>query len=156
MAGWVGLHGYYGFPHRGRPAGHAAETAFGRDSGGRKLSMSETSIAQTEADALIAMPKVKVNDNSWSLPITGGGVVIPLVSSNKRENFSLDISRGRVDLLKGKYQNRARQNIVLVRLDYGGAPHRNPDDQEISCPHLHIYREGFGDKWATLVPAEHF
>lgn len=118
--------------------------------------MSEASIAQAEADALIAMPKVKVNDDSWSLPITGGGIVIPLVSSNKRENFCLDISRGRVDLLKGKYQNRARQNIILVRLDYGSKPHRNPDDQEISCPHLHIYREEFGDKWATPVPAGNF
>lgn len=53
-------------------------------------------------------------------------------------------------------QNRGRQVVVLVRLDLGGAPHRNPDDTEVPAPHLHIYREGYGDKWAIAVPAEHF
>lgn len=43
-----------------------------------------------------------------------------------------------------------------MRLDFGGAPHRNPDDQEIGSPHLHLYREGYGDKWAFPVPIEHF
>jgi len=26
--------------------------------------------------------------------------------------------------------------------------HRNPDNTEVACPHLHVYREGYGDKWA--------
>jgi len=43
-----------------------------------------------------------------------------------------------------------------MRLDIGGAPHRNPDGEEIPCPHLHIYREGFGDKWAVLAPEAHY
>jgi hypothetical protein len=38
----------------------------------------------------------------------------------------------------------------------GGAPHRNPDDEEIGVPHLHLYREGFGDKWAVPLPADRF
>lgn len=42
--------------------------------------------------------------------------------------------------------------VTLVRLDFGGAPHRNPDDVEVSSPHLHVYREGFGDKWAIPLP----
>jgi hypothetical protein len=33
---------------------------------------------------------------------------------------------------------------------------RNPDDGEIPCPHLHLYREGNGDRWATPLPAERF
>jgi hypothetical protein len=37
-----------------------------------------------------------------------------------------------------------------------GAPHRNPDDEEIPCPHLHLYREGYGDRWAMALPAERF
>jgi hypothetical protein len=78
------------------------------------------------------------------------------VSVDKREHFLLDVSRGRIDLLKGKYQKRGRHVIVLVRLDFGGAPHRNPDGQEIACPHLHLYRQGFGDKWAAAVPQERF
>lgn len=118
--------------------------------------MPEINITQTEADALIAMEKRRIDDTRWNYPGLGGAILIPLTSANKRENFMLDISRGRIDLLRGKYQNRARQVIVLVRHDFGGQPHRNPDDEEIPSPHLHIYREGFGYKWALPVPAEHF
>ena len=28
----------------------------------------------------------------------------------------------------------------------------DPDDEEIPCPHLHLYREGFGDRWAMPLP----
>jgi len=46
--------------------------------------------------------------------------------------------------------------IPLIRLDLGGAPHRNPDDEEISTPHLLIYKEGFGTKWAYTAPVDKF
>lgn len=66
------------------------------------------------------------------------------------------MQRGRIDLLKVTQQNRARVVVVLIRLDLGGSTHRNPDGQEIPCSHLHIYREGFGDKWAIPVPVQQF
>jgi len=112
-------------------------------------------LTQSEADALIAMEKHRLDNERYLYP-TAGSLVVPLQSPDKREQFLLDMSRGRIDLVKGKYQTRARQTIVLVRLDFGGAPHRNPDDEEIGSPHLHLYREGYGDKWAYPVPAEHF
>ncbi|MEK6784471.1 MAG: hypothetical protein AABY61_03220 [Nitrospirota bacterium] len=118
--------------------------------------MATTDLPQSEADALIALAKVKVNDDSYDYPGTGGSLVVPLTSQDKREDFLLDIYRGRIDLLKGTYQNRARQVIILVRVDFGGAPHRNPDGEEVLCPHLHLYREGFGDKWAVPLPADLF
>jgi hypothetical protein len=43
-----------------------------------------------------------------------------------------------------------------MRLDLDGPPHRNPDNVEIPCPHLHIYREGYGDKWAVPAPADRY
>jgi hypothetical protein len=46
--------------------------------------------------------------------------------------------------------------IILYRLDIDGAPHTNPDGQQIPCPHLHVYREGFGDKWAFPAPTDKF
>ncbi len=55
-------------------------------------------------------------------------------------------------MTKATYQNRARNVVVLFRLDLNGPPHRNPDGFEIECPHLHIYRENYGDKWAYPVP----
>jgi hypothetical protein len=118
--------------------------------------MPTSEITQTEADALIAVEKQRVNDDEHNYPGGGGKLTIPLQSADRREQFMLDISRRRIDLYKGKYQNRARQIVVLVRLDIGGAPHRNPDGTEIACPHLHLYREGYGDKWAYPVPLDRF
>lgn len=118
--------------------------------------MADINLTQAEADTLIAMEKHRIDDTRWNYPGLGGSIIIPLISTDRRENFLLDISRSKIDLAKGTYQNRSRQVIVLVRLDFGGQPHRNPDGQEISSPHLHLFREGYGDKWAVPVPVDHF
>lgn len=118
--------------------------------------MAELNLTQAEADALIALAKHRVDGTEWDYPDFGGAISIPLVSTDRREQFVLDLRRGRIDLTKGTYQNRGRQVVVLVRLDFGGAPHRNPDGGEIDSPHLHLYREGFGDKWAVPAPASQF
>jgi hypothetical protein len=116
----------------------------------------EITLSQSEADAFISMPKVRIDDTEWDYPIAGAALAIPLTSEDRRTNFFLDVSRGRISLAKGKYQNRVHQSVILVRLDFGGAPHRNPDGEEIACPHLHVYKEGYGDKWAIAVPADKF
>jgi len=103
--------------------------------------MADLELAQAEADALIAMEKHRANEDRHDFPMAGDSLIVPLLSSDKREQFLLDISRGRIDLLRGKYQNRARQVVVLVRLDFGGRPHRNPDDQELPCHHTSISTE---------------
>ncbi|EAY56026.1 MAG: conserved hypothetical protein [Leptospirillum rubarum] len=105
---------------------------------------------------MISMEKHRVNEDRNDFPITGQSVVLPLQSPDRREQFFLDLSRGSIDLLKSKLQNRGRQVVVLVRLDIHGAPHRNPDGGEITTSHLHIYREGYGDKWAIPVPPDRF
>ena len=46
------------------------------------------------------------------------------------------------------FQERVRDTFVLVRLDVDGPPHTNPDGTFVPVPHLHEYREGYGDKWA--------
>ena len=93
--------------------------------------MANSSLTQVEADALIALTKRRVDTREWDYPNPGGSVTIPLVSSERREPFLLDIRRSRIDLAKGTYQNRGRRVVVLVRLDFGGRPHRNPDDSRI-------------------------
>ncbi|SRR6266567_9189524 len=89
-------------------------------------------------------------------PGMGGSICVPLASTDRRESFLLDIRRGRIDFAKGTYQNRGRQVIVLARLDFGGQPHRNPDGMDIPSPHLHIYKAGYGDKWAFPLPSDKF
>jgi len=118
--------------------------------------MVEIALTQAEANTLIAMEKHRANDECYDFPMGGESLILPLRSPDGREHFLLDLNRSHIDLLKVTFQNRARQVIVLVRLDLGGPPHRNPDGEEIPTPHLHIYREGYGDKWAIPVPPEHF
>lgn len=112
-------------------------------------------LTQPEADALLAMDKRRLDDTPRDYPYQGK-ITVPLQSADQREQFLLDIHRGRIDLLKGTYQTRARHVVVLARLDFGGAPHRNPDGEEIPSPHLHVYREGYGHKWAYRLSAEQF
>ena len=112
--------------------------------------MAEDHVSQIDAETLLRMDKVRVNDQPFVFPDLGGHIEVPLISRDHREVFSLDIHRKRISLKTG-YQTRGRQVMVLARLDFA-APHRNPDGTEVGVPHLHLYREGFGDKWAEAVP----
>jgi hypothetical protein len=109
-------------------------------------------LTQSEADQLMAMPKRPCSDDIQMFPSLGGKLIIELESVDKAEDFLLDVTRSRIDFSRITYQNRGRAVVVLKRLDLNGAPHRNPDDQVIPCPHLHTYREGYGDKWAAPLP----
>ena len=113
-------------------------------------------LAQSEADSLRRLEKRRIDDKEWDYPGMGGGISIPLMSKDGKEPFILDIRRGRVNLTKGSYQNRARRTIVLVRLCFGGNPHVNPDGKSLGSPHIHTYCEGYGDKWASALPVNVF
>jgi len=115
--------------------------------------MADINLTQDEADKLMAMEKRAVDEKEWLFPAPGDRVAIPLTSLDKRESFMLDVTRAQIKLTKATCQNRARAAIILLRLDLDGPPHRNPDGVEIPCPHLHVYREGYGDKWAIAAPA---
>jgi MoaA/NifB/PqqE/SkfB family radical SAM enzyme len=118
--------------------------------------MSGDTLNQAEADALLAMAKIWVDDVPYMYPQGGGSISVPLQSQDGLERFVLDIYRGRINLDKVTYQNRARHVISLARLDLNGPSHRNPDGEELPCPHLHLYREGYSDKWASPVPQRLF
>jgi hypothetical protein len=100
--------------------------------------MADILLTQAEADALFAMDKVRTDNTQWKYPRAGEHLSVPLTSVDKRENFALDITRSSIKITKSTHQNRARQAIVLMRLDVDGRPHRNPDGVEIPCPHLHV------------------
>jgi len=111
-------------------------------------------LTQSEADALIAMGKTFMSPVTISVT-PGTDQTHELVGDDKRERFLLDLWRGTLRLSKIKYQTRGRKIIVLVRLDIDGAPHTNPDGTKLNGTHIHLYREGYEDKWAFSVdPAE--
>ncbi len=111
-------------------------------------------LTQAEADVLLKMEKIKIDNSPHDYPDTGESLKIPLTSPDEREKFFLDIRRGRIELQKNTFQTRARKTVALARIDMGGAPHRNPDGKEIGCPHLHLYREGYDTKWAIPLPKD--
>lgn len=115
--------------------------------------MSGDTLRQDWADRLLAAEKFPSEKGSiLQFPAAGSLQQIALRSPGEKEEFHLDVRRARIDL-KGTYQTRARGTVVLARLDFGSAPHRNPDGQTVPAPHLHLYREGFGDRWATPLPS---
>lgn len=118
--------------------------------------MADLNLTQAEADTLIALEKYKVDSRLWRYPYMGGRVNIPLVSRDRGEEFFLDLYRGGIKLGKQSLQNRARRVVILARLCVVGSPHRNPDGEEIPAPHLHIYKDGYADKWAFPAPGHEF
>jgi hypothetical protein len=54
--------------------------------------MADIDLLQEEADALIAMEKHRADDTEWEFPTPGGRLPIPVTSSDKRENFMLDVT----------------------------------------------------------------
>jgi hypothetical protein len=122
-------------------------------------------ITQQDADFFFSMEKFPEELNEHNFPASGCKLVLPFVSADKRENFLFDIYRGSIRLTKVTYQNRVRKAYVLRRLDFDGATHLNPEveniplpilepfnGKEISSPHIHLYVEGYGERWA--IPAE--
>ncbi len=113
-------------------------------------------LTQAEADQLIQLPKhFSQSPASISIP-PGADETYELAGPGDRERFLLDVWRGTLRLTKLKFQNRVRSVVVLVRLDVDGAPHTNPDGQRLAGTHLHVFREGWDDKWATPVDAAAF
>ena len=111
-------------------------------------------LTQQEADALLVLEKYDFSNDEYKFPYLGGTLRLSLQSMDKKETFNLDVTRCYIALEKITFQTRARKAVVLVRLDIDGPPHRNPDGEEIGCPHIHLYREGYGDKWAYPLPDE--
>lgn len=77
-------------------------------------------LTQHEADTLLALEKHYQGEERFFFPGLGGAIRIPLYSADRREEFSLDITRGRIVLEKNTFQSRARKAVILARLDLGG------------------------------------
>jgi hypothetical protein len=112
-------------------------------------------LSQQRADELIAMPKRCADLLPIKFPLPGETLRFDVESEGASESFILDVNRkGRIRLTKCTYQERYAVIEILLRLDVDGPPHENPDGVEVASPHLHVYREGYGDKWAQPAPPE--
>lgn len=110
-------------------------------------------LTNAEAEYLIGVLKRIEKPQFFSFPLANEHKIIDVVSIDEKESFIIDINRARIKL-KCTYQSRYRKDIVLLRLDVNGAPHTNPDGKQMECPHLHIYKEGYDDRWAYELPPD--
>jgi len=112
--------------------------------------MTTLMLTQMEANELISMKK-KFENKKQTVLNESFEECFNLISENKQEHFVLDMKQGKIDLKKIKYQNRFDEVIPLVRFESKGI-HENPDGTIIKGPHIHIYKEGYGDKFAVPSP----
>jgi len=73
-----------------------------------------------------------------------------LNAESTKEIFLLDFYRGSLELSKYTINHRYRQTVILLRYDNGGR-HTNPDGVFFEGSHVHLYREGFNDKFAYPI-----
>ncbi len=130
----------------------------------------EISVGLTNKDVWKLIKLQKWLNSEDPITLTEGIVHNYELQSNDHHNsFILDVRRGRIEL-KYTIQMRASTAIPLIRFDVGG-PHKNPNvkyhvepddpfyvihDKCIGMdfcdkPHIHIYREGFEDRWAYPI-----
>jgi len=65
--------------------------------------MTDASLTQADADALLAMEKRCADATKRNYPSLGGRITAPLISLDEREQFFLDLWRSRINLRKGKF-----------------------------------------------------
>lgn len=108
-------------------------------------------ITQTEFDFLIKQDKVF---DDLTLPIQLGPAPIQwtrkLNAIATKESFLFDFYRGSFELSKYTINKRYKQTVILLRYDNGGR-HTNPDGSTFEAAHVHLYREGYNDKFAFEV-----
>ena len=114
-----------------------------------------TKLTQIEADMLISMLKESLEKNI-EIPINKANrTEFEVVEvADKKEKFIINIARKGINNQAMTYQARhPRTGEILLRLDINPSTfHRNPDGEKIEGNHLHVFTEGFGEKYA--IPFE--
>ncbi len=112
---------------------------------------------QNAVDRLLAVAKRLSSLDTIDFPAMGTSLVLDATDFEEREQFKIDVQRkGMRRVAKCTFQERYQQTEILLRVDVDGPMHENPDGDVVPCPHLHVYREGFADKWAYPLPSDKF
>jgi len=109
-------------------------------------------LTDLEARRLLDAVKALVSTKPIVFPPLQSYITLEATSARTNDRFQIDVQRKTLNVKKCTYQTRYKKSINLLRIDIEGPPHPNPDGTEIPCPHIHIYREGYDDKWAYPLP----
>jgi hypothetical protein len=108
-------------------------------------------ITQTEYDFLMSQNK---SFDDMDSPVHLGPAPIQwsrkINAAVNKETFLFDFYRGSFEFSRYTMNKRYRQIVILLRYDNGGR-HTNPDGVLFEGAHVHLYREGFNDKFAFPV-----
>lgn len=104
-------------------------------------------LTQEEFNYIIALKKEFKENNQITLESKWSRDIVAIET---RDMFILDYYIGTIALTKFTYNKRYRKTIAILRFDSSGR-HTNPDGQVFDGPHVHIYRENYGDKFAFYV-----
>lgn len=106
-------------------------------------------LTQLEFEALHNMKKRLDIDSSGIIwPDKGKKISIGCSSLDNKEKFEVTINQSKIKIAKVTYQELYSDKTILFRVDTSGPRHFNPDGTFVEGPHIHIYREGYDDKWA--------
>lgn len=106
-------------------------------------------MTKAEFDELHKIKKyLEVDESGIIWPARGKKLIIPCYSLDDKEQFEININTSKIKIEKVTYQQLYCDKTILYRIDNDGPRHQNPDGEFIDCPHIHIYKDGYGDKWA--------
>lgn len=106
-------------------------------------------LTQKEVDMLLSLIKVLAENKPITFPNPGEIIHLEAFSTSSSDKFLIDVNRkGQIKISKCTYQTRYKRSTILLRVDIDGPEHTNPDGEVVPCPHIHIYREGYEDRWA--------
>lgn len=106
-------------------------------------------LTQDEFERLHKLEKyLDVDSQGIIWPQRGKKLNISCFSKDNKEQFEININTSKIKIEKVTYQQLYIDKTILFRIDYDGPRHINPDGTFVECPHIHIYKEGWGDKWA--------
>lgn len=87
----------------------------------------------------------KYIDKNIDFPMPNDAVQLSVKSVFSENEYIVDINRKQATLGRITYQDRYQKNIILLRLDIGTKPHRNPDGKILSGNHIHVYKNDYQD-----------
>lgn len=111
-------------------------------------------LTDAEAKLLIELEKI-ATDKRVDIPSNSQKVHLNLSSAKEKDDniMRIYIKRGKRNINKCSFNVVYNKSITLLRLDIEpGRIHQNPDGKDVPNPHLHIYREGYDDRYAEPLP----
>lgn len=106
----------------------------------------------TEEEFKYLLALEKRFEDSEGLSVGSGTWSRDILAVQTKDMFILDYRRASIEFKKFTFNKRYRNSIILLRYDALGR-HTNPDGQTFEGAHVHIYKEGYNDKFAYPVGA---